>query len=298
MKTKIITTSLLICATLQSAEIRIGTGSFGWDMGIGNFMDADFDIDMNVISIANSHDNFSNSPFYFFYDADIYSSDYMDKKTTMMTRPLTHEFPVFGSVNDAIDKYTPIPVPSEYKVSGFDLNLGVGYDLYKVNENYIGVGVVTGLSLPMMKMKDLKKTAEMTYRFLEKTDTDISTYKLGASVQAGVEIVPKLLLHGSASFGYQTGKIENGWIDSSFDVDGGFKTLNVALKYTPWSSHKDLGWINLDPKLYFTAGFTHKSWTVDEGQVDMFNTFSKEVFKRMDLDFDTTYSYIGIGYDF
>ncbi|WP_295419121.1 hypothetical protein [Sulfurovum sp.] len=298
MKTKLIILPLLLSSLLQSAELRIGRGNFSCDMSVMKFMDTSFDLDINVAALSNPHDNFSDSSFYYFYNAEIYASSFADKMTTLATYPITYDIPLLGSINDAIAEYTPIAVPSEYKVRGFDLDLGVGYDLYHENNNYIGIGISTGLSMPVMKMKNLRKSAEMIYSVLDATDTTILTYKLGTSLQAGVEILPTLFLEGSASLGYQTGYVKNDWFASSFDVDGEFKTFNVALKYVPFETHTEFAGINVDPQLYFVLGFTHKTWDMDKAKVNMGNIFSVESFGMCDIGFEANYTYFGIGYNF
>jgi len=298
MKVKIAMFVLLLGTLLESAELKIGKGTFDWDMQVMKFMDASFCLDISQLSISNTHDNFSDSNMYYFYDADIYSSDFADKMTTLATYPITYDIPLSGSINDAIAEYTPIPVPSEYKVRGFDLNLGVGYDVYHNNNNYVGLGVTTGFSMAAMKMKNLQKTVEIVYDILDVTDTTIMTYKLGLSIQAGVEILPTLSLEGSTSLGYQTGYIKNDWFNSSFDVDGGFKTFNIALKYVPFETHTKFAGINVDPQVYFVLGMTYKSWDMDQAKVNMGNIFSVESYGMADVGFTTHYTYVGIGYNF
>jgi hypothetical protein len=298
MKKQIVAILVLASTLSYSAELRVGKGTFNWNMGVANFMDASFGLDVTVLSLANPHDNFSDSNYYYFYDADLYISSFVNKMTTMATYPITYDFGNFGSVNDAVADNTDIPVPSDYKVAGFDMNFGVGYDLYHENKNYFGLSVTTGFSMPVMKMENLVKTAAITYEILDKTDTTNLTYKLGLGMQAGAELMPGLMLNGSASFGLQTGYMENDWFGSSFDVDGNFNTFNIALKYIPFETHTELGGINFDPQLYFILGFTHKSWDVDKATVDMAHIFSVESFGVCDLEFSSNAAYIGVGYNF
>ena len=298
MKKRIITAFILAGTLSYGTELRVGKGTFNWDMGVANFMDASFGLDVTILSLANPHDNFSDSNYYYFYDADLYISNFVNKMTTMATYPITYDFGNFGSINDAVADNTNIPVPSDYKVAGFDMNVGVGYDLYHKDKNYLGMSLTTGFSMPVMKMENLVKTAEMTYEILDKTDTTVLTYKLGVGIQAGTELTSGLMLNGSASFGLQTGYVENDWFGSSFDVDGSFNTFNIALKYTPFEAHTELVGINFDHALYFILGFTHKSWNVDKAKVNMAHIFSVESFGMCDLEFSSNTAYIGIGYSF
>jgi len=297
MKYKILLSFLLLVTSVNALELRYGSSSFNWEMDM-TFFNANCDLDANVYSLSEQHNNFGDSKIYYFYNIDIYQSDTLDQMTTFITRPLTHQFPVFGSFNDAVQKYTSIPVPVDYKVRGFDLNFGIGYDLLKNEKGALGVGVNTGLSIPVLKMSNMKKSAEMTYDLLEKTETTISTYKLGPVIHGNYLLSDKVMVYGSFSTGVQTGSIENDWVKSSFDVDGSYTVLDLGARFTPWQTSKDLGWIRLDPKLFFTLGYVYKKWDMDEAKIDMFNIAefsSGGIFKT---SFDTSYLYIGAGYDF
>jgi len=288
MKVKLFVLFVLF-SQLEAIDIKMGKGTFDWEMGIDKFMKADFGLDINTISISENHANFGDNKLYYFYNADIYSSDFVDQMTTLMATPITHEFPIFGSINDAIDKYTPIPTPSSYKISGFDLNLGVGYDFYKEKNNYLGIGINTGLSLPVMKMKDLVQSVQFTRKILKATKTTIKTYKLGPTLTGGFEIAPKLLAYGTFGFGFQKGSIENDWIRSSMDVDGGYSVLDFGINYAPLPKY---------PKLHLTLGYSKKSWSVDKVKADMFNIFNIEGFSMLDSDFSSSSAYLGVGYRF
>ncbi len=294
---KIVLSLVTACTIAQAVELRVGSATFNWQMDMG-FAHTDFDMDANVYSISEQHNNFGDSKFYYFYNADLYQSDTVDRMTDLITTPLTYDFPIVGSFNDAVTHYTSIPVPADYRIRGFDIDLGIGYDLFKNSKGVLGVGVNTGLSIPVMKMRNLRKSAQITYDLLRNTDTTVKTWKLGPILHANYRIAPRLLAYGSFTAGYQTGSIENDWIKSSLDVDGSYTALDLGMRFTPWQSHKDLGWISLDPKLFFTVGYSYKKWTMDKVKVDAFNIaeFSSGGFFKN--SFDTNYWYVGVGYDF
>lgn len=278
-----------IASQLNAVELRLGNGTFKWEMGITKFMNTSFDLDINTISINETHSTINNTKLYYSYNIDIYSSDFVDQLTTLMSYPVTYEFPIFGSINDAIDNYTPIPTPSTYKVRGVDLNLGLGYDIYREKNNFIGIGINTGLSMPVMEMKDLKKTIEFTYNILKATKTHIKTYKLGPTITGSYEIIPNLLTYGTFSFGYQTGSIENDWIKSSMDIDGGYSVIDFGVTYAPFPQYK---------KLHITLGYSKKNWSMDDVKADMFNIFEVESFGMLNSDFSSSSAYLGVGYTF
>ena len=297
MKYKILLSLLTIVSFSQAIELRIGSGSFGWDMQMP-FVDADFSLDTNVYSISENHNNFGQSNFYYFYNADIFQSDFMDKMTTFVTQPLTYNFPLFGSFNDAAAKYTSIPLPADYKIRGFDLNFGIGYDILHNEKAIFGAGINTGISLPVMKMENLQKSAKLTYDLLDKTETSISTYKLGMILHASYQFTSAITVFGSYGMGFQTGSIENDWVKSSFDADGSYTTFDCNLRFTPWQTTKDLGWIRLDPKLFFTLGYSHKSWSMNNVKINTFNIAQFDSGGLFALDFDSSSFYLGAGYDF
>ena len=297
MKNKIILSLVTACITLQAMELRIGSATFNWQMGM-TFMQSDFDLDATVYSLSEQHNNFSDSKLYYFYNADLYQSDTVDRFTTLITTPLTYRFPVVGSFNDAMANYTSVPVPADYKIRGFDINLGIGYDLFKDAQSVIGIGINTGLSIPVMKMRNLKKSIQVTYDLLDKTDTTIRTYKFGPILHAMHRFTDEVLVYGSYTAGYQTGSIENDWIKSSLDVDGNYQALDLGLRYTPWQSKHDFGWISVNPKLFFTAGYSYKKWETDEIKIDAFNIAAFSSGGMLKNSFDASYWYLGIGYDF
>ena len=83
MKLKLLTI-IALAGSLNAVELRLGNGSFDWNMGITKFMDVSCDLDINTISISEPHGNlsFENSKIYYFFNADIYSSDFVDQMNT------------------------------------------------------------------------------------------------------------------------------------------------------------------------------------------------------------------------
>lgn len=288
MKLKLFTV-IAIASSLNALELRLGNGTFEWDMSIAKFMNTSFDLDINTISLSEPHGAIAGTKLFYSLNADIYSSDFADQITTLMSYPVTYDFLFVGSINDAIDQYTPIPVPSSYKVRGFDLNLGVGYDFYKDEKGFAGVGVNTGLSMPVMEMKDLKKTAEFTYKVLEATKTHIKTYKLGPTLTGRYKMMPNLSAYGTFGFGYQIGTIENDWIRSSMDINGGYSVIDLGFTYRPLSQY---------PKLHISLGYSKKSWSMDEVKADMFDIFEVKSYGMLKNSFSSSSAYLGVGYTF
>ena len=299
---KFATAALLVTSALNGGEIRFGKGTFDMSMGVTKLFTMDMSLDIDVLNFSEHHANIGSYPVYYYYNADFYKSDFIDKMTQWASYPVRMQIPFFGaSIEDMIDKYTMIPVPADYKIKGFDLDIGLGYDVLKDpnnKNNYIGIGINSGVSMPTMETRDMMGDARLTYNLLKDTKTKVKTYKAGVSLNANYEIAPKVSIYGFASYGYQTGDIKNEYLLSSMDVDGTYTVFDVGIRYTPFSASKDFGWITLSPKLYLTLGHTYKKWDVDDVRVNLFKFFSANMFGPFTTDFKSQYTYIGVGYSF
>ena len=79
--TKITTVSLALSIALTAGEMRYGKGTFDMSMGVDKLFTMDMGLDIDVLTLSEHHANFSNYPIYYFYNADFYSSDFIDKMT-------------------------------------------------------------------------------------------------------------------------------------------------------------------------------------------------------------------------
>ena len=290
---------ILSNAVLHAVELRVGNGNFSWEMGINNFMKSDVDLNIFTVSLNEQHSNFNDSSMYYFFSADFYGSKTFDKVTQFASIPVTTNLPFYGgSISDMADQYTKIPVPSEYKIRGFDLNLGLGYDLYKKNNDFFGVGINTGLSMPVMKMRNYIESAEAVYALFYVTDTTLMTYKLGPALQFNYEFVPSVSLYGYASYGIQHGDMKNDWFLSSMNVDGRYSVVDIGVKYMPYKGSYDLGWFSVNPDLFITFGFTYKNWEVDDINVNLSPLFHADVSGMLTHKNSMHNVYFGIGYHF
>ncbi len=298
MKKLLLTALLTLCPYIWAAEFRIGSASFNWNAGM-TYLKSDFGIDTNVYSISQTHTNISNTRFYYFYNADMYQSDFVDKTTDLITKPITYDFPFFGSFNDAAAKYTPIPVSSDYRVRGFDINIGAGFDLFSSKKAKFGLGINNGVTIIGMKMKNLKKSVNLAYDLLDSSETSISTYKIGPVINANYSPFKNFLIYGSYGIGYQTGSMENDYIASSIDINGRYSMLDTGLRYDIYrAKEKDLGWTKIKPLYFISAGYSYKKWNVNDAKIDAFNIVQITSGGTFTNSFDTDYFYIGAGMNF
>ncbi|NPA83254.1 MAG: hypothetical protein GXO38_02085 [Epsilonproteobacteria bacterium] len=282
----------LIAMSLEAMELRFAKSQFKSDFALEGFWQADIDIDVTTISLVEVHRNLFESPWYYGFDLSFYKSKELDQMTTLFATPLTYEFPIFGSISENIDRYTPITAPVDYKVRGIDFTLQLGYDLYRDENSFFGVALTTGISMPYMKMYDLKQALKLTLAMLDTTKTKVKTYKLGIGYSGQYALTPFLSLYSQGSIAAQTGTIKNSLLRSSFDSDGTNYTFDLGLRY-------DLS--HLIPEaanFYCSLGYSYKRWEVDDTKVKLIDTLTLDFSPLFSLDMETSQFYFGIGYSF
>jgi len=294
-----LTMGSLFISNLNALDVRVGKGDFEWKVGMSSLFDTSVKLDIDVISINEQHLSFGQSDFYIFGNLDIYSSDTVDKATDIIDNVMLSDLPntpinnILGinntSPNDVLGNF--VPVPSSYEISGIDFNIGVGYDIVKSDEGYIGMGLMAGVSTPFLEMENPIDAMIFTYNFLKETSTDVMTYKAGLSLQAGYNFGENVSFYSTFIYAYQTGDIENSIVNSSMDVDGNYQAIDVGLKFNPSS---DSSWSNL----YATVGYTSKSWDVDTIEATVVGIDTPNIASVFKNDLSTDYAYFGIGYRF
>ncbi len=272
MKLKLTFLVVSAIAIAPAAELSVGKGTFDWSIGVPGLMSTSFSLDTTVYTLANPHDNFLNSKYYFFYDADLYTSDFVDKVTNFVTKPLT---------SSAIN--------GEYQIAGFDMDIGIGYDLKHDGDDYFGIGLVTGLSAPVVKVKDFEETIKLNYALLDNSETDIMTYKIGIGAHASKSLTNSLSISANTYVAFQKGDIDSDLL-GTFDVDGIYTSFSTQLKYTPYKSN--------GKELYFTLGYKYKNWDINDAKINIANIIPVEKPSIGNVGFSSNSGYVGVGFNF
>jgi hypothetical protein len=283
---------LSIFSLLSAFEIRYGRGEFDMNMKIDNFMKFSKKLDIETISLVNSHDNIARSRFYIFYDVDIYRSDYVDSKIAMMEDMFYLPSKIIPKpFSDKVKDFAPFP--SDVQVGGIDMNIGGGFDILESDEGYIGIGLATGLSTPYIYMKNGNRFVAPFMGAMSVTDTTITSWKSSLAVQGEYRFFKNFSIDGSALYGYQFARVQNGWIRSEIDMEGTISALDMKLKY-------DLGGLaKWGEGISLNAGMNSKSWESESVKVKVMDSIlEKEVGSTMNINFDTVNYYMGIGYRF
>ena len=315
---------------IYGLDLRYGHGSMDVKSNIKNFMNSDVSLDVDVVSLHEEHHNIANSDYYLFTNIDIYNSkalnqytDFVDKFMNIPILPLpsvpplpsipTNPFPVPlppsiiqpptvittlptipDTPNDMLGKF--VPVPSSYEMNGFDMDIGIGYDVVKGDDYYLGTGISTGISMPFIKMENYLKSAEYLNKLLKTTHTDISTYKLGVSLQGGYSF-KYFNLYANGIYAYQRGKISNSIMYGSMDANGVYSSIEAGVTFHPLKlidTYKDTPWSNI----YMSIGYTHKEWLLDEVNGQIFGIPAPKEVTNFESSFKTDYTYLGVGYKF
>ncbi len=287
---------LFLVPKSEAVDIQFGKGDFSMEMAVLGFS-GKMSTGVTTITLNETHRNIWGSNFFFNFDITYFQSDterrmldlynrYADAACSMCS---LCPFPPCSGCATFCDQ-CPI---GKYEVVGFDMNFGLGYDVWKQNNNYIGVGIIVGATFPWIKGERAIEYSQDFMDLMRDTNTDVMTYKLGPQIRGAVEILPGLVIHGDAAIAFQKAWVKNDsfYIDTS--AEGSFFTFNIAADYAPFATKKNF-WSNF----YLTAGFRYKKWLVKDVKIENISVRQLIMVPVSDLKMETTIGYIGAGYEF
>ena len=290
---KILWISTIMISTLAAVDFRIGSGSYETDIAIKSFMKHNTDNDITVFSLKEEHADITQTPLFYYYDGELYTSSKKRQTTEFAGYMASYQFPLVGSVNDMTNHFIGMfPVDGDYKAVGFDMNMGLGYDLLSKDKSYLGIALNLGATLPTINAENLSTKASLAYDLIERWDLDVCTYKIGPMLKGALMLSPQVSLYGSFSLGFQKASVKSGLFKSSLDVNGDYSALDMGLKYHPHAL-----W-TLPKNLYFVLGYTYKHWDVNSAEVNLYNFFQTDLFAPFTTELKSRYMYVGVGYQF
>jgi len=209
---------------LLASEFQYGSGTFGMEGGFLG-LTGRIDTDVTTYSMVTRHANVLGD-FFYAYDLNWYDSKTLTQAQHDYNNFVNNGNNMMGMNNDAIAS-----VPSmDYMLEGLDANVRLGYDvLHKDEDNYLGVGVLVGISLPWIESSKNSSSSNdngsndnasntLLGAFID-TKTSIQTYKVGVTVNFQKTLIDnKLSLYGVGSYAMQTGKIENDYLISAVTI--------------------------------------------------------------------------------
>ena len=282
---------LPIC--LMAGEIETGHGSFKMT---GGFMGLDSTIsaDVTTYSLVEQHKNLFSSRFFYKYNLTWYDA----KELTQKQSSINNSIGIFNSATGQ----TLLP-SIDYRPQGLDVNLVVGGDiLHKDENNFVGMGLMVGVSLPWIDSKksssnnNNSNATKNAIGIMKDTKTTMLTYKIGPNIVASKSLGDYFSLYASATYAYQTGKLKNDYLESDLDVNGIFQEYDAGVKFQPLSYDYKIGWITISPRLYATLGYRYTSWKLNDVKLNVAGIRAN--FAKTEFKMDSSIGYFGIGYSF
>ena len=295
----------------QAVEFEYGYGTFGMQGGFLG-LDSRIDCDISTFTIKTEHSNFLGK-FYYGYNLTWLDSDRL--------RQAQRSYNAFAkNINGylwSITKSKTATIPEiKYRVKGLDANVRLGYDiLHKDSKNYLGVGLLLGISAPYIDADKGDSVApDLGFMFnnlgylldakklFAKSKTEFATYKIGPTVSFQKELVKdKVFLYGTASYAYQHADIDNSFAHMSLSADGTFQSYDIGLKFVPFQKKIKTKHFTIHPNLFITTGYRYSKWEVKDVAFDISgNEISSKLLSPLKSKFkmDSSTAYIGLGYKF
>ena len=286
----------LLLTGSKAVDIQFGKGDFSMKMAVLGFS-GKLTTDITTITLNETHRNLFGSRFFYNFDITYFQSNKERKMLDLYNRYADTacsfcDMCPFPPCSGCSEVCSQCPI-GKYEVVGFDINIGAGYDVWKYNNNYIGIGLIAGATFPWIKGKRAIDYTQDFMNLMRDTDTDVMTYKLGPQIRGAVEILSGLFIHGDAAVAYQKAWVKNDsfFIDAS--AEGSYFSVNVAADYMPFATKK-----NLFSKFYITAGLRYKKWLVKDVKIENISIRRLIMVPVSDLKMETTIGYVGAGYEF
>jgi len=237
-------------------------------------MSGNFKTDVNIYSIKEPKYALKDNWFYG-YDITLFNSQSLIE------------------IEDLFSRFFPIDIA--HKITGIDINIQVGKDIYKKDGNSIGFSLVTGVSMPWIDTKITQEIISNLWDLAQKSETTLYTYKLGVGADFYKKLHQNISVGARGIYAYQTGSIENDFINSSFEANGIFKEMDISIRAFN-SNNIDLGIITLPQNIYTTLGYRYKSWRLDDINMDVMGIGMG--FSAGDFEMSSDEIYLGVGYKF
>lgn len=305
---KVLLSLFVASSLLIASEFQYGSGTFNMNGGFLG-LTGSIGTDVDTFSFVERHSNIVDSNIFYSYDLTWYDSQTLKQAQHTYNNMVTR-------ANNFLPTNDTWRIPSmEYRVKGLDANIRVGYDvLHEDQDNFLGLGLLVGLSMPWIEsstdndaapsfgfISDNADNLLTATDYFENSKTRLMTYKIGPSVNFQKSFNKQVSIYGIGSFAYQTGYIENDYINSKLSVDGTFQEYNIGLYFTPFTEEYQWGWLTLSPRIYGTLGYKYSKWDIDEVLINISGAeLSSNILDPLGMKFgmDSSIGYAGIGYSF
>jgi len=278
----------VLIGVLFGAEFEYGKGTFSIKGGLFG-LNKTVSQDIDVFAFYNHHKNILGTKFFFSYKLAFYKS-----------KSVTNTINTYNSVVSSNTLTNSLTF--DYKLQGVDANIVLGRDFYREGGDYLGVGVLLGISGPYIKSKGDDSASSDSdnvdntlpgYGYLSDSETDFTTYKIGPSVRAQKEILSFLTVYGDAQYAYQMARVKNKEAGIDQYDSGNYLSYDIGVKLQAKAGRKKIWIISFSPKFFVTFGYRYNYWKVKNVEINGVNLIGPA-----DLSFSVEYAYFGLGYDF
>jgi hypothetical protein len=300
---------VLASAYLNASEVQTGKGTIEI-MGGFSGLNKTIDADITTYSLVEQHKGIGSSKWFYKYNLTWYDSKEMVQSQSTFNNYSGNVNALITTVPNTSDNGTttpaqpasPLTSPSiDYRIQGMDINLVVGKDIQKTDENnYIGLGIMLGVSLPWIDSKkdsdNDDDTSDDAMDAMEDSKSEIYTYKIGPSITFRNTFIKMLSIYGTATYAYQTGTFKNSYAKSDLTVNGIFQEYDLGFRFQPVSEDYKWGWLTISPRVYATIGYRYTSWDLTDVNIDITGAGIK--LTQMDFNMNSKITYLGFGYSF
>jgi len=288
-------TSLIFTFSVQNvhaSEFQIGSGTMSLKGGIFG-LESQVDSSVEVFTYREQHANLLESNVFYNYSLSTYHSGQFSNESNSLT--------TLGGGT--------VELPNtNYDWQGFDGQITLGYDVFKKGPfDYFGVGLSLGIAAPYIdntgdssgepsdSNPSLPMGSSQSVDFFA-SKTELTGYKIGPKIVFGKSLNRLASVYGEVSYATQRVDVKNDTLRIATNISGDYFSYELGMRYQPITIKKDLGFMTIEPSLYFTLAVNYAELNMDNLNVDLSGyNFNIE---SANMSASSTTLNLGVGYNF
>jgi len=276
----------------QASEIQNGVGTMSLKGGIFG-LESQVDSSVHVFTFREQHANLLHSDIFYNYSLSTYRSGNFKNETNSLS--------TMGGGS--------IELPNtDYDWQGFDGQITLGYDVFKRGPfDYFGIGLSFGIATPYIdntgsatgepseSYPTLPSGSSQSVDFFA-SKTELTGYKIGPKIMFGKSLNRLASIYGEVCYATQRVDVKNDTFRISTNISGDYFSYELGMRYQPITVKKDLGFITIEPSLYFTLAVNYAELNMDNLNVDL--SGYKFNIESANMSASSTTLNLGVGYTF
>jgi hypothetical protein len=277
---------------VQASEIQNGVGTMSLKGGLLG-LETQVDSSVHVFTYREQHANLLHSDIFYNYSLSTYRSGNFRNETNSLTT-------MGGGSIELPNTY--------YDWQGFDGQITLGYDVFKRGPfDYFGIGLSLGIATPYIdntgsatgepseSYPTLPSGSTQSVDFFA-SKTEFTGYKVGPKIMFGKSLNRLASIYGEVSYATQRVDVKNDTFRISTNISGDYFSYELGMRYQPITVKKDLGFMTIEPSLYFTLAVNYAELNMDNLKVDL--SGYKFNIESANMSASSTTLNLGIGYSF